>query len=82
MLAVGGGAMPVLATLRGVGGLFWSPLGLRLPAEGVAGVGELPPYFSSNCCVELYLVASLSLVIAASRCLVRSLRWLCEFTRR
>lgn len=41
----------------------------RASLRGLAGV--TPPYFSSNCCVELYFVAALSLSMVAERCVVR-----------
>lgn len=76
MLAVGGGGSPVRATCcccfcEGVACLRLSglPLGLGLV------FGDSPPYFSSSCWVELYLVATLSFSMVWSRCLFSSSRW-------
>lgn len=63
ILAVGGGPIPVLCiTFPG----FPFSLVFR-PLPGVEGVGEAPPYFSSSCCVELYLVAVFSFSIVCAR---------------
>lgn len=70
MLAVGGGASPVRATggCCGVEGLrLASSLGFSSSPFDGDGLGDSPPYFSSNCWVELYLVAALSFSMVASR---------------
>lgn len=53
----------------GCGG-FWGTCAFLLfgVVGGVSCLGEAP-YFSNNCWVELYLVASFSLLIVASRSL-------------
>ena len=70
MFAVGGG---IILTLFGwpfgVPGLFWIFAGLRFwaVAEGDELAGDVPPYFSRSCWVELYFVAAFSLSIVMSR---------------
>jgi hypothetical protein len=73
MLAVGGGAIPVRGPWGGAG-FCGPPDFLRDAAEGEAFCFGEDPYFSSNSCVELYLVAALSLSIVASRSLLRPSR--------
>jgi hypothetical protein len=83
MLAVGGGAIPVLSAICGVPALL--PVSLRLePPPFLAGValGVSPPYFSRSCCVELYFVATLSFSIVSSLCLFSSSRWRCVLEMR
>lgn len=71
MFAVGGGGSPV----RCAGGCGLACLGFWDSALGLEDcLGDSPPYFSSNCCVELYLVAILSFSIVSSRCFCRSSR--------
>jgi hypothetical protein len=63
MLAVGGGCMSILCA-----GDCCLPVGdfCFPPSDGPLGVEGLEPYFSSNCCVESYLVAALSFSIVVS----------------
>lgn len=73
IFAVGGGAIPV--RLTGVGCCFFVGV---LSCCRVFPIGDFvgvwPPYLSSSCWVELYFVASLSLLMASSRCLFKWLR--------
>ncbi len=41
----------------------------------VFGLGAAPPYFSSNCCVELYLVAAFNLSIVVVLCSMKESRY-------
>jgi len=82
ILAVGGGANPVLGPC-GVLCLLSPPSDFRFlsgRSEDCSCRGDPPPYLSSSCCVLSYFVADLSLLMAASRCLTSSLRdvWLWE----
>lgn len=86
MLAVGGGASPVRATgcCCGVDGLrrVSNMLGFSSSLFDGDGLGDSPPYFSSNCWVELYLVAALSFSMVVSRCLFRSSKCCCVLEMR
>lgn len=71
MFAVGGGGSPVRLTEEGWGFFVGVSCGFFCWGDFV---GVEPPYLSSSCWVELYFVASLSFVIASSRCLFKPFR--------